>query len=47
MVSPKEAHDVNENTGYWPLRAKMHVKGMISVSPDSCIFPCIEKCYIP
>jgi len=41
MVSPKEAHDANENTGYWPQIAKMHIKGMISVSPDSCIFPYI------
>ena len=33
MVSPKEAQDVSENTGYWPQIAKMHMKGMISRSP--------------
>ena len=30
--------------GYWPQIAKEHIKEMISVSPDSCIFPFIEKC---
>ena len=30
-------------TGYWPRIAEMHMKGMVSVSPDSCIFPYIEK----
>ena len=29
--------------GYWPQIAEMHMKGMISVSPDSWIFPYIEK----
>ena len=33
-----------ENTGSWPQIAEIHTKGMISVSPDSCIFPHIEKC---
>ena len=33
-----------ENTGYWPQRAEVHIKGMISVSLDSCLFPYIEKC---
>ena len=33
----------SENTGYWPQIAKMHIKRMISVSPDSCIFPYLEK----
>ena len=37
-VSPKEAQDV-KNTGYWPQRDEVHRKGMISMSPDSCIFP--------
>ena len=30
-------------TGFWPQIAEIHMKGMISVSPDSCIFPDIEK----
>ena len=30
-----------ENTRYWPQIAEVHIKGMISVSPDSCIFPCL------
>ena len=28
----------------WPQRAEVLMKGMISVSPDSCIFPYTEKC---
>ena len=32
------------NTGYRPQIAEVHIKRMISVSPDCCIFPCIEKC---
>ena len=36
------AQDV-KNTRYWPQTAEMHMKGMISVSPDFCIFPYIEK----
>ena len=32
-----------ENTGCWPQIAEAHMKGMISVSPASCIFPYIEK----
>ena len=32
-----------ENTGYWPQRAEVPIKGMISMSPDLCIFPYIEK----
>ena len=32
-----------ENPGYWLQMAEMHMKGMISVSPNSCIFPFIEK----
>ena len=27
--------------------AEMHMKGMISMSPDSCIFPYIEKGKVP
>ena len=25
-------------TGFWPQMAEMHMKGMTSESPDSCIF---------
>ena len=31
-----------ENTGTWPQMAELPRKEMISVSPDSCIFPYIE-----
>ena len=27
-----------ENIGYWPQTGEVHIRGMISVSPDSCIF---------
>ena len=37
----------SENTGYWPQRAKVNIKRMISVSPDSCIFPYLQKHQIP
>ena len=40
MVSPREVQD-GQNTGYWHQIAEM--KGMILVSPQSCIFPYIEK----
>ena len=40
MVSPKETQDVKT---HWPQIAEVHIKGMISVSPDSCIFPYLEK----
>ena len=33
-----------EITGYWPQIAEVHIRGMISVNPDSCILSCIEKC---
>ena len=42
MVSPKGAHDV-KNTEYWPWIAEVRMKGTISVSLHSCIFPYIEK----
>ena len=29
--------------GYWPQTAEVRTKAMISMSPDSCIFPNIEK----
>ena len=35
-----------ESTGYWPQVAELQVRRMISVSPDSCIFPYTEKHYI-
>lgn len=31
-------------TGYWPLMAKVHMKGIISMRQVSYIFPYIEKC---
>ena len=34
----------NQITGQWPWIAEMRMKGMISVSPGSCIFPYTEKC---
>ena len=40
--SLEETQDVK--TGYWPQIAEVYIKGMISVSPDSCIFPYMEKC---
>ena len=36
-----------KNTGYWPQGAEMPMKVMTSVSPDSCLFPDIEKHQIP
>ena len=36
-----------ENTGYWPQITEVHIKGMISVNPNSCIFPYIGKSWIP
>ena len=44
-ASPEEAQVVR--TGYWPQTAEVHINRMISVSPDSCIFPYIEKHLIP
>ena len=32
-----------ENTGYCPQIAEVYIKGLISVSPEFCIFPYIEK----
>ena len=45
LPTPWGAQDV-KNTGYWPQITGMHTKGMISVSPDSRIFPYKAKCYI-
>ena len=33
--------------GCWPQRAEMRTEGVISGSPDSCIFPYREKHWIP
>ena len=38
LVSPEETQDV-KNAGYWSQIAEVDIRGMISVSPDSCIFP--------
>ena len=32
-----------ENIGYWPQIAEVHIREMISVIPESCIFPHEEK----
>ena len=37
LVSPEETQDV-KNAGYWSQIAEVDSRGMISVSPDSCIF---------
>ena len=42
-VSPKGTQDL-KNTGYQPKIAEIHMRGMISVSLASWIFPYIEKC---
>ena len=34
---------LRKNSGYWSQTTEIHMKGMISVSPDSCIFPYIQK----
>ena len=43
--SEQGTKDVNKQiTACWPQAAEIQMKGMISVSPDTCIFPYIEKC---
>ena len=42
IVHLEETQD-EEKTGHWPQRAGVHIKGMISMSPEFCIFPYIEK----
>ena len=42
-VSPEETQDV-KTQDTWPQIAEVPTKGMISLSPDSYIFPYIEKC---
>ena len=32
-----------KSTWYWPWIAKVHIKGINSASPDSCIYPYIKK----
>lgn len=32
-----------ERTGHWPQTAEVHIKGIVSMSPDYCIFPYTEK----
>ena len=43
---PKGAQDAGK-TQDWPRIAELHMKGIGSVSPDSCIFPYTEECEIP
>ena len=42
-----KTQDEDRIPGYWPQIADMRIKGMISVSPDSCILPYIEKHLFP
>ena len=42
MVSAEETQDVKTQNN-WPQIGEVDIKGMISVSPNSCISPCIEK----
>ena len=39
MVHPEETQDEKAQAQI----AEVHIKGMISESPDACIFPYIEK----
>lgn len=39
--TPEETSD--KKTGCWPKRAEVHIKGSMSVSPESCIFLYIEE----
>ena len=41
VVSLKETQDVK--TGYWTQITEVHIKGMFSVNPNSCIFLYVEK----
>ena len=38
LVSTEETNSGCENTGCWPQRAEVRIKGMMSVSPDCSIF---------
>ena len=44
MVSSEKGSLGRENTALSPQLAEVHMKGMISVDPDRCIFPYLEKC---
>ena len=33
-----------ESPRYWPQIAEVHIKGMVSINPDSFVFQYIEKC---
>ena len=35
--------DSGQDTGCWPYRAQVHIKGITSMSPDFCIFPDTEE----
>ena len=35
-----------EKAGSWPQITEVHVKTMISISRDSCIFPDIERAFL-
>ena len=43
-LKPLPIMNTEELNMYQPKIAEVHIKGMISVSPDFCIFPYIEKC---
>lgn len=43
MIRLEETQDVNK-TGYWLEITEVHIKEIISVSPDTCIFSYIAKC---
>ena len=46
MVNPEEIQDMKIQD-YRPQTAEVHIKEIILKSPDSCIFPYIEKPQIP
>ena len=44
LYNKQELKDVNnQEVGCWPQIAEMHMKEIISVHPDTCIFPYIEE----
>ena len=46
MVNPEEIQDMKIQD-YRPQTAEVQIKEIILMSPDSCIFPYIEKHIIP
>ena len=44
-LSPEEAQNIKQKatTGRWPQIGGVHIKGMISTGPDSCLSPHTEK----